>query len=195
MSVAGATPSPPVPSTGPGRVLVKLALALGWVNRIALWASMLALVAACLVLTTSVVLRYFLKVPTDWQDEVSVFLLVGATFFSAGHVQARRGHIGIDAVAGLLPPRVDAARRLLADVASLLFCGFFTWKSWALWYEAYSEGQTTSSSWAPPLALPYGLMSFGMSLLTAQLLLQCLFVLAGSARQRHATAAHPGDGA
>ena len=34
------------------------------------------------------------------------------------------------------------------------------------------DGQTTSSSWAPPLAIPYGLMALGMSLLSLQLLLQ-----------------------
>lgn len=160
--------------------------ALGWsarglnrINVLASWASMAALLAACCVLSTSVFLRYFLKVPTDWQDEVSVFLLVGATFMSAGQVQARRGHIGIEAVASLLSPAVNRVRQQLCDVASLLFCSFFTWKSWTLWYEAFSEGQTTSSSWAPPLAIPYGLMSVGMTLLTLQLVIQCLAGLAG----------------
>ncbi len=144
------------------------------INQLAIGVSMLALLLACVVLSTSVFLRYFLKVPTDWQDEVAVFLLVGATFLSAGHVQARRGHIGIEAVAGLLPPSVNALRRRLCDAASLVFCAFFSWKSWALWLEAWTEGQTTSSSWAPPLAIPYGLMSVGVTLLTLQLLLQCL---------------------
>lgn len=136
--------------------------------------SMLALLAACGVLTTSVVLRYFLHVPTDWQDEVAVFLLVGATFLSAGGVQARRGHIGIEALASVLPAAVDRLRRRACDVASLAFCAFFTWKSWALLHEAWTEGQTTSSSWAPPLWIPYGLMTVGMLLLSVQLLAQVL---------------------
>lgn len=168
-----AVPLPPPP----GGALGVFARALGLLNQGVLALSILALLAACGVLSTSVFLRYFLKVPTDWQDEVSVFLLVGATFLSAAHVQARRGHIGIEAVAGLLPPAVNAARQALCDLLSLLFCAFFTWKSWTLWYEAYSEGQTTSSSWAPPLAIPYGLMCAGMTLLTLQLVLQCLLHL------------------
>jgi hypothetical protein len=43
--------------------------------------------------------------------------------------------------------------------------------------EAYREGQTTSSAWAPPLAIPYGLMFAGMLLLSLQLLLQVLRAL------------------
>lgn len=160
-----------------GGALGVLAKLLGGVNRAALAASMLALLAACGVLSASVFLRYFLKVPTDWQDEVSVFLLVGATFSSAAHVQARRGHIGIEVAASLLPAGLNRWRRLLCDLLSLAFCAFFTWKSWTLWYEAWSEGQTTSSEWAPPLAVPYGLMGLGMTLLTLQLLLQCLLAL------------------
>lgn len=144
------------------------------VNRVAVVAGMVALVAACVVLTHSVVTRYLFKSSTDWQDESAVFLLVGVTFLCAPWVQAQRGHVGIEAIVGLLPARVNRARRLAVDAASALFCGFFAWKSFKLLHEAWVDGQTTSSSWAPPLWIPYGLMSLGMTLLTLQLVLQLL---------------------
>jgi TRAP-type C4-dicarboxylate transport system permease small subunit len=59
-----------------------------------------------------------------------------------------------------------------ADAVSLLFCAFFAWKSWTLLREAVLERQTTSSSWGPPLWIPYSMMTLGMTLVALQLLLQ-----------------------
>jgi len=142
------------------------------VNQVALRVGMVALVSASLVLTYSVVSRYLFKASTDWQDESAVFLLVGVAFLCAPYVQQQRGHIGIEAVAAILPARVNRVRQVLVDIASALFCGFFAWKSWKLLHEAWVDGQTTSSSWAPPLWVPYGLMMLGMTLLTLQIILQ-----------------------
>jgi TRAP-type C4-dicarboxylate transport system permease small subunit len=153
--------------TGMGAVLAR-------VNQLLMAISMVAMVLTALVLTYSVVSRYFFKAPTDWQDEASVFMLVGVTFFSAAHVQARRGHIGIEALAAVLPPAMNTARLLLVDILSCLFCAFFSWKSWSLFHEAWRDGQTTTSTFAPPLSIPYGMMAFGMTLLTLQILVQIL---------------------
>jgi TRAP-type C4-dicarboxylate transport system permease small subunit len=153
-------------------ILVPLARLLLRINQVMVVLGMLALLAASVILTSSVVFRYFLKASTDWQDEASVFCLVGATFLASAFVQSMRGNIGIEALNGLLSPGVNRVREMLVDLMSLLFCTFFAWKSWSLFHEAWAEGQTTSSSWAPPLWIPYGLMAAGMSLLCLQLLVQ-----------------------
>jgi TRAP-type C4-dicarboxylate transport system permease small subunit len=162
---------------GPLRLIARATHA---VHRLMMGLGMLALLTASLVLTHSVVTRYLFKAATDWQDEAAVFCLVGMTFLCAGQVQRLRGHIGIEAVAGALPARWNALRMLVVDAISLAFCAFFSWKSWTLWHEAWADGQTTSSSWAPPLAIPYGLMAAGMTLLTVQLLLQFIVRIAPS---------------
>ncbi len=147
---------------------------MGAINRGALGVGMVALLAAAGVLTYSVVSRYLFKASTDWQDESAVFLLVGATFLCAPYVQQQRGHIGIEAIASMLSPGANRIRSLLVDIVSVLFCGFFAWKSIKLLHEAVVDHQTTSSSWAAPLWIPYGLMALGMTLLTLQILLQLL---------------------
>ena len=152
-------------------MLIALQRAVDRLNRVIVVLSSLALVAASLVMSASVAVRYFFKMATDWQDEVAIFLLVAATFLSAAHVQAQRGHVAIEAIREILPPAVERVRRLLAEGLSTVFCGFFSWKSWTLLAEAWSEGQVTNSSWGPPLWIPYLLMAAGMSLLTVQLAL------------------------
>jgi TRAP-type C4-dicarboxylate transport system permease small subunit len=178
---AGVSATPAAPRPRPPGVVAVAALAVGGLeramralNRVVIVPCMAALVVAAALLSTSVVARYFLRVPTDWQDETSVFLLVGATFMSGAFVQAQRGHVAIDVLASLLPPRLNRLRLLLVDLISLLFCAFFSWKSWTLLREAWVDGQTSNSSFAPPMWIPYSLMAVGMTLLSLQLLVGLL---------------------
>jgi TRAP-type C4-dicarboxylate transport system permease small subunit len=172
--IEGRKETPALPADG---ILDKIVKLQDKVNSAVVVLSMIALIAACLILTGSVFLRYFLKVPTDWQDEVSVFLLIGAIFMCGAFVQAERGHIGISAIEGYCSPLVNRLRLLFCDVASFAFCTFFSYKSWSMLHEAVVEGQTSSSSWAPPMWIPYGLMSTGMTLLCLQLLMQIVVSL------------------
>jgi TRAP-type C4-dicarboxylate transport system permease small subunit len=152
-------------------------------NKVIVVFAALALIAACIVLSYSVLGRALFQAANYWQDEAAVFLLVGATFMTAGYVQSNRGHIGIEAFVGLLSPFANRIRLWLVDVTSLLFCVFFTWKSWTLAFEAYNDGQVSNSMWSPPLSIPYGLMACGMTLLCAQILLQILAPLIGASRR------------
>ena len=158
----------------PGGFIGGLLTLLRWVDEVVVFLSMLALIIASVVLTYSAVVRYFFKIPTDWQDEMAVFLLIGVTFMCGGYVQSLRGHVGIQFLAEFLSPRLNQFRMLLVDIVSFLFCGFFSWKSWSLLLESIHEGQTTSSTWSAPLWVPYGLMTVGMTLLAVRLASQLL---------------------
>ena len=83
-----------------------------------------------------------------------------------------------------MPPHVNMARQILVDAASLAFCAFFAWKSWLLLAEAWEEGFHSGSTWAPPLWIPYVLMTAGMMLLSLQILLQLIQGLTGRGRIR-----------
>jgi TRAP-type C4-dicarboxylate transport system permease small subunit len=142
------------------------------VNKLMALFGMIALFVASLVLTYSVFSRYLFKAATDWQDEVAVFCIVGAVFLAGAWVQAQRGHIGIEAVASILPGSINRVRIIVVDFLTVAFCAFFAWKSWTLFHEAWVDNMTTSSTFSPPLTIPYGLMALGMTLLVVQLMLQ-----------------------
>jgi TRAP-type C4-dicarboxylate transport system permease small subunit len=152
-------------------------------NNVIVVVAAVALILACAILSYSVLGRALFHSPNYWQDEAAVFLLVGATFMTSAYVQQQRGHIGIEAFVGLLSPAVNRIRLWLVDVASFLFCTFFAWKSWTLAHEAWVDGQVSNSMWSPPLAIPYGLMATGMTLLCVQILLQIIIPLSGTTRR------------
>src|SRR6478672_8720575 len=171
-----------VPATS-NPLVAGLGRALDLCNRVIVILAGIALVAACVILSYSVLGRALFKSPNYWQDEAAVFLLVGATFMTAAYVQSQRGHVSIEAFVGLMSPLVNRIRLWLVDVASFAFCVFFTWKSWTLAHEAYVDGQVSNSMWSPPLAIPYSLMALGMSLLCMQLLLQLIMPLTAAQRR------------
>ena len=164
-------------------LVAALERALAFCNNVIVVLAAIALIAACIILSDSVLGRALFHSANYWQDEAAVFLLVGATFMTAAYVQGQRGHIGIEAFVGLLPPLVNRIRLWLVDVASFLFCSFFAWKSWTLTHEAWVDGQVSNSMWSPPLTIPYGLMAAGMTLLCVQILLQIVAPLVGQARR------------
>ena len=171
-----------IPATG-NALVAALERALAFCNAIIVVLAAIALIAACGILSYSVLGRAMFHSPNYWQDEAAVFLLVGATFMTSAYVQGRRGHIGIEAFVGLLSPTVNRIRLWLVDLASFLFCSFFAWKSWTLTHEAWVDGQVSNSMWSPPLTIPYGLMAIGMTLLCAQILLQVVIPFTGTARR------------
>ena len=107
------SPAPAAVAGGP------LGRALAFVNNVIVLLSSIALVIASLVLTYSVASRYFLHFSTDWQDELSVFLIVGAVFMSSAAIQDRRGHVAIEAIVGLLPAGINRVRQILADATTI----------------------------------------------------------------------------
>jgi TRAP-type C4-dicarboxylate transport system permease small subunit len=161
-----------LPAAAPAGAAGPIERAFDAFNRLIVLVSSIALVGAALVLTYSVIVRYFLHISTDWQDEMSVFLIIGAVFMSSAAIQARRGHVAIEAISSILPPGINRVRQIIVDIASLIFCGFFAWKAWILLHEAIVDNFHSGSTWGPPLWVPYSLMTVGMALLTVQILLQ-----------------------
>ena len=174
------------PAVPANAVLAGVHQALEKYNKLAVFLAMIALMLTSIILTYSVVVRYFFHQPTDWQDEASVFMLVGVIFLCSAYVQSLRGHIGIEALAGFLSPTANNIRMFIVDLISFVFCAFFAWKSWTLFHEAWVDGQTTSSTFAPPLWIPYSMMALGMTMLTLQLLVQVLTRITGTVPAKEA---------
>ena len=132
----------------------------------------IALVVASAVLTGGVIASHVLGRGIEWQDELEIFLVAGAVFLSAAAVQARRGNARIGVSDSLLGESGQRRLTLATDTLSLIFVAFIAWKSGTLFLEAWTEGQVSQSTWAPPLWIPYGVMTLGLALLACELAVQ-----------------------
>mgnify|MGYP006147531617 FL=1 len=149
------------------------------INQAMAYLSAFLILVCSLVLVYEVVTRYILNISNDWVIELSIFMLIAATFLAAAHTQRERGHVGIEILDEVMSKRASRIRLLLGDILSMLFCGLVAYLSAVYCHEAWDQGWTTSSTWGPPLWIPYFFMSFGMLLLTLQFIVQIVEGLMG----------------
>jgi len=132
------------------------------------YVSAIAILLATLVIVEQVVVRYVLKLPTIWQVEFAVYLLIAATFLGAAYGLKENSHINIELVTTHLPPGVKRWLDLITSVIALWFCAYLAWKGAVMWWEAYEGGWRTSSLWSIPLVYPYAIIPLGMGATSLQ---------------------------
>jgi len=147
----------------------------------------ITIIVTSVIVCYGVVMRYYFASPLDWGLELSIFLLIIATFMSAGYTQLQRGHVTIEVLEHILSPRANKWRYLVGDALSLVFCAFLAWNSWEFFREAFADGRVTNSTWAPKLWIPYSFMAIGTTALSLQLLVQIVDTLVGWKGRKHVT--------
>jgi TRAP-type C4-dicarboxylate transport system permease small subunit len=143
-------------------------------NSLMAYVAAFLIVACTLVLVYEVLTRYLFKISNDWVIELSIFMLISATFLAAAQTQRERAHVGIEVLDEVMSAKWNRLRYLFGDVLSMLFCAFVAYQSWLYWHEAWDGGWESSSSWGPKLWIPYIFMAIGMSLLTLQFVVQII---------------------
>ena len=138
----------------------------------------LLIVIATVALVYEVITRYYVQIANDWMIEFCVYLLIAATFLAAAYTQAERGHVGIEVLDEVMSPRWNRIRLMIGDALSAIVVFVVAHNAWHYSWDAYEQGWTTSSTWAPPLWIPYFLMAFGLTTTGLQMIVQILETLA-----------------
>lgn len=155
----------------PERVVERLAELAGYTSAV-------AILLAVLVVCYAVLLRYFIGASTVWQTELSVYLLVYATFVGGAYGLKHGDHVSVDLVVLKLPEGVRHLVRLVAAVLGLALALVVGVLAVPWWWEAAVTGERSGTAWNPPLLLPYAILPLGMLLVG----LQYLVVVADAVR-------------
>jgi len=131
------------------------------------------------LITYSVVLRYFLGRPQIFVDELATFLLVVVICWGLAHTFRSDGHITVDLLVRRLGPGPRAGLRVATLLLGSAFVAVVTWETLRTALQAYRYGRVSTVMlyplWIPQLAIPLGF---------ALLLAAMLVTLARSARRR-----------
>lgn len=139
-----------------------------WATRICAVLSGLLLLAACVIVSESVFVRYVLESSTIWQTEFVKYAVVAATLLGCPYVLATRGHVSVDLISSRLAPRAGALFQLLAALIGCTFCVVLAWSGWEYFHEAWRLGWVTESVWAPPLWIILLPLPLGVALTCVQ---------------------------
>lgn len=165
-----------------------LAQAVKGFNVLTGYLSGITIVVTSIIICYGVVMRYYFASSISWMLEMSIYLLIIATFMSAGYTQLQRGHVTIEVLEHILSSRANKWRYLIGDILSLVFCAFVAWNAWEFFHEAFADGRVTNSTWGPKLWIPYSFMAIGMTALSLQLMVQIVDTLVGWKGRPHVTA-------
>lgn len=143
---------------------------LGWAARLCGWLAMGLLVAAVIVVSQMVVIRYALNGSTIWQTEFVIYATTAAMLLGSPYVLALRGHVGVDVLVQSVGQGWRRVFDLIAAIASLIFVGAMAWSSFRFLAETIHGGWTTDTVWALPLWIPFWPLPIAMALMLAQLL-------------------------
>ena len=140
---------------------------------------LLALAAAVLTVSESV-LRYVAptKLP-DWGAEVTVYLIGWAVMLSASRLIRDRMHVSVEMLAERLPAPMQVTLHLFTCIVGVVVAGCIAWAGWLMVDFAVLLGERSDSSIRFPMWAYYAAIPTGFALSAATYLWQIVLIATG----------------
>ena len=149
------------------------------ISTLAGWASAAMLVAAVAITCQMIFVRFVLNGSTVWQTEAVVYLVIAATLVGLPYVQRLRGHVNVDLLPMMLPPRARRGLAVLTLGLSIAVIGVMLWYGFHFWHLAWERGWRSDTVWGVSLWIPYLSIPVGFGLLALQLAADLYALLRG----------------
>ncbi len=110
----------------------------------------LLVVAVCSVVF-QVIARYFFGLTFIWINEGNEYILLYVPFLGAAWLLRHNGHVTVDLVVRVLPPRIKKASNVLVAVLGIIVSSVLVWYGTSVTMEAYTRGTVSTTSTQLPL--------------------------------------------
>jgi TRAP-type C4-dicarboxylate transport system permease small subunit len=111
--------------------------------RLAMYITVACLLGIVGVVVGSVFWRYVLSDAPPWSEQVALLLVINVALFGAAAVVRDEGHIGMESLASLLPPRPRAIVSQLVGVITALFGVILCWGCMTMAQSVWQNGIPT----------------------------------------------------
>lgn len=115
-----------------------------------------------------VLTRYIMQSPLSIADELGGYLLVSITFLGLAYTWKEQGHVRVELLVNLFPPRLRRVIRFITLLMATLFCVPMIAGSYSLIQDSLLFGVRSGSWMRTPMAYPQVLLLVGSVLLLLQ---------------------------
>ena len=154
----------------------------GMVSSVCGWIAAGLIVVSVLVTCQMIFVRFVLRESTIWQTEAVIYMMITATLIGLPYVQRLRGHVNVDLLPLMLPPRARLALAWAVLGGSLVVIGLMLWHGWHMFSLAWDRGWRSDTVWGVKLWIPYIAVPLGLGLYALQLAADLVSLATGDER-------------
>lgn len=131
--------------------------------------SALMILSAVIITCQLIFMRFVLNASTIWQTEAVTYLMIAATMLGLPYVQRLKGHVNVDLVPMLLPPKACKVLQGVTLMATAAVAAVMTYHGYELFHIAFERNWKSDTVWGVPLWIPYCAIPLGFGLYLIQL--------------------------
>ena len=115
-----------------------------------------------------VIARYFFNSPTTWVGEISGIILLFLPFLIGGWVLKKDGHVKMDLLLDMMPPRTQIVLRIITSFMALLTCLILCYYGIRISWQLYENNYFTDTYLRLPKGPLIAVIPLGFLLLLVQ---------------------------
>ncbi|MEM7507965.1 MAG: TRAP transporter small permease [Pseudomonadota bacterium] len=153
--------------------------AIGWMSLTCGITSALMILISVIITCQMIFVRKVLNDSTIWQTEAVTYLMIAATLLGLPYVQRLRGHVNVDLLPLLLPPRARRGLKFLNLSATIAIAALMVFYGYELFHIAFERNWKSDTVWGVSLWIPYLALPVGFGVFLLQLLSDLVDLIRG----------------